>query len=71
MTNRESPARKRAAPPPKPLTREQMMDRQAARDMAQMDAANARPFDPRLLEAERWTGGGFSVNGVLIRRARR
>jgi hypothetical protein len=71
MVKRESPARKRAAPPPKPLTREQMMDRQAARDMAQMDAVNRKPIDLALLEAEPWTGGGFTWNGQLIRGARR
>jgi hypothetical protein len=52
---------------PKPIkSREQLMDEAAARDMAQMDAANARPIDPALLAAEPWTGGGFTWNGVDV-----
>jgi hypothetical protein len=32
---------------------------------------NSRPIDLALLEAEPWTGGGFTWNGQLIRRSRR
>ena len=52
-------------------TREQAMDERAARDFEAMAAANARPIDPRLLAAERWTGGGFSMNGVPVTVVRR
>jgi hypothetical protein len=47
------------------------MDARVAADDAQMTAANSKPIDFRLLEAERWTGGGFSWNGQLIRGTRR
>jgi hypothetical protein len=57
---------------PKPAkSREEAMDERAAADFAQMAAANARPIDPRLLAAERWTGGGFSVNSVPVTVVRR
>jgi hypothetical protein len=46
-------------------------DRRAAEDMRAMDAANSKPIDPRLLEAERWTGGGFTWNGWPVGRSRR
>jgi hypothetical protein len=46
------------------------MDARAAEDMRAMDAANSRPIDPRLLEAERWTGGGFTWNGQPVGRSR-
>jgi 4-aminobutyrate aminotransferase-like enzyme len=58
-------------PKPQPkLTREQQMDANAARDMAQMDAANSKPIDPALLVAEPWQSKGgaaaFSWNGVDV-----
>jgi hypothetical protein len=58
--------RESSKPQPK-LTREQMMDQNAARDFAQMAAANAKPVDLSLLGIEDWMhkGGscGFKVNG--------
>ena len=46
------------------------MDRRAAADFEQMDRANSKPIDLALLEAERWTGGGFTWNGQLVGRSR-
>jgi hypothetical protein len=61
--------------PSPPLSREEAMAIRAAADSASMDAANSRPIDLGLLEAELWMskGGscGFSWNGVPIVAVRR
>jgi hypothetical protein len=53
-----------------PLSREQAMARRAAADFAAMDRANSKPIDLALLEAEPWTGGGFTWNGQPVGRSR-
>jgi hypothetical protein len=61
--------RKPPAPPEPPLSREEAMDRAAAKANAEMDAANARPIPAAAFEVDPWLGvggsAGFSVNGNL------